>query len=366
MHLPIFSADSKFLQPSPDGRKVVFGRQESELIEDFVQVQMLRSEMNVVKVKTDIGIDVEITAETLFALHIDGDQVLLYNPALPQYAGVPELDWKAKWGGEDDLRRWFIIGAVLSGGNFSAETNRPARMIIPTKLAPPIVDYLRRVSINPAFRFTTLPNVKSMYAVNVLDLDDTTVITSRLIDKMIGSFLVPLSKMPMFEPSMLSIEQRHAFFSGVLAGMEWKDDRLVFRNRSAAVVRRMHDIFMEVGSLFSVLSINPMEPEVQKSTRVTYPHHCYLDEDALDTALQLGFIHGSKPKGLTVTGYRYAKIIDATPIGPKPVCTVIAPHDFGVVVNWFVVRSNFVIPDAAEIASMPAFVNPARFEEVFE
>lgn len=361
MHQPIFASDTGFLKPFPDGRRLVPGSEEPDL-GGGARVEMLATEMNLVRVETDIGVSVAVTPETFFSFTRQDGNVLLYVPVELTLTMAKTVTWPGLWAGADDPRRWWIIGAIHAGGAFSSEQNRPARLILPSKLADDVEDYLRRISINPNFRIET---IKGFHAVTRSNLDDgTAILTSRIIDKLIGSALLPGSKHLLFIPDLLPVDARHAFLSGVLAGMTNADGKLVFRSRYADVVRTIHRVFMETAGLFSTLSINPMEPEIQKSTRVAYPHHCFLDEDALKAAHFLRLLPSKSPPPVTV-GYRTVKIVDAVPIGKHAACTVIAPPSASLfVANWFVSRAEFTLPEAADIAAHPILVNPANFEEV--
>lgn len=326
------------------------------------RVVMLDTPMNLVRVTTDIGVSVDVTPETIFSFTVKDGNVLLYVPSELTLLRATPVVWSGLWSGESDPRRWWLVGAIHSGGAFSSERNRPARLIVNRTIAGRVEDFVRRVSINPAFRFEGIQ--RGIHSVNRVDLDDgTSIITSRIIDKMIGNLLLPGSKQLLFSVDDLSVECRHAFLSGVLAGMSVRDGNLVFTSRYAEIVRHIHRIFMETAGLFSTLSINPMEPEVQKSTRVTYPHHCYLDDDALRAAEHLGLLPSSG-RSPGVSGFRTVRILDAQPIGKLPACTVESSSGATFIANWFVSKSSFTLPEAASVAAHPIAVDPANFEEV--
>lgn len=361
MHQPIFASDTGFLLPLPGGRRFVPGSTEPDL-GSGAKVVMLDTPMNLVRVTTDIGVSVDVTPETIFSFTVKDGSVLLYVPSDLTLLKATPVSWGGIWGGDMDPRRWWIIGAIHSGGAFSSERNRPARLIISGEIADRVEDFIRRISINPAFRFEGVQ--RGIHAVNRVDIEgDLAIVTSRIIDKLIGNFLLAGSKQLLFSIDDLSVECRHAFLSGVLAGMSAKEGNLVFSSRYADIVRQMHRIFMETAGLFSTLSINPMEPEVQKSTRVTYPHNCYLDDDALRAAEHLGLLTPQVRKP-GVSGFRTVRIVDAQPIGKHPACTVEASADTTFVANWFVSKSSFTLPEAVNVAAHPMVVDPAKFEEV--
>ncbi len=363
MHQPIFASDTGFLRPFPNGRRFVSGTTEPDL-GSGAKVVMLDTPQNLVRVTTDIGVSVDVTPETIFSFTVKDGSVLLYVPSDLTLLKASPIAWGGIWGGTADPRRWWIIGAIHSGGAFSSERNRPARLILRKDVADQVEDFLRRASINPEFRFEAIQ--RGIHGVNRVDLDDgTVIITSRVIDKMIGNLLIAGSKQLLFSVDDLPIEYRHAFLSGVLAGMTPKDGNLVFTSRYAEIVRHIHRTFMETAGLFSTLSINPMEPEVQKSTRVTYPHHCFLDDDALRAAEHLGLLH-SRSRTPGVSGFRTVRIVDAEPIGKHPACTIESTEFATFVANWFVSKTSFTLPEAASVATHPVAVDPAKFEEVYK
>lgn len=237
--------------------------------------------VSLVTLTTEAGRAFTCAAETIFALqHLSGAPVIL--PPIPPRAAP--LNWWIKAVEDDDPRFWFICGAVVGGGRYPGPTlTIPAQFTLPhadRELAAGVSRFLCDLS-------ATYPEINQRGLAKRFDFrhsDNETRIASRLIDFVLADvccgFIDPPART--FNLDTLSQMRRAAqsgFMSGLLRSMRREEQGKVFRHRSAAALRAVHDTLFHNFGVPTTLYLNPMYGELMSHTRGSSDGHRLLLRD---------------------------------------------------------------------------------------
>lgn len=370
MQSPIFSTETLFPVQRPGGRFLVKGATEPELFAG-VHIDKLRAPSDLIEIETRSGMKLSLTPESVFSLIKHEGRVVLYNPPNVSLSTIRPPKWSDKVVKlEGDWRRWYIIGALLSGGSVSGDYNRPARLILlhETSRTKSIVGFLQRVSSVDDM----LDKYDAQHRVSITYAGERAVITSRVLDKLVKNIIEPRSMRLFIDPLLLGREQFHGFISGLIAAMplflspDGISGAATFKHRDRYIVEMIHSALNDRAGIPSVLVTSNMEPSTQYQKHGSEPHRLILSEGALRVCARLG-LGGPRNTKADYTGIRQEDIIRVTPIGKQEACIVVSRQDDPdhSTANWFLFRPLFQLnADATNLATMHAvFADPAQFAQ---
>lgn len=362
MQSPIFSPDTVFPVIGPEGRTMQPGSTEPVLFPGCY-VKRMKEPVDLIEIETRSGQQLRLSPESVFSLVKDSGKVVLFNAPDATLAGIKVPRWSEPIAGDlfEDYRRWFLVAAILSGGNYSADWNRPTRLILSAndKRAKPIAAFVQRIAGEPVLR----DKHHAPFRVSISFVGDRSIITSRVLDRLVGTLLEPKTKRMFFDPGLLTQRAFHGFVSGLLAGLDYEGDKAVFTHRDRYVVEMVHRVMNDRAGIPADLHVSDMEPDLQRRSDVTTPHRVELRSRALNVCRFLGLIPCHE-RPAQDHGIVQQDIIRVQRLGKQDACILICEHDDPdhTTANSFLVRPVFAVdPVITDLATMPAvFMDPAR------
>lgn len=257
--------------------------------------------------------------------------------------------------GEHDAVRNLLLGLVVSTGSHHTVRARASSLIAPPLLLEGILIYLRRLA---QIEMENGMHPKSARVTTHLETAQGTFLRSRVLTKLIGDSLTENSQIPLFDLDALDRRHLWAFLRGLLIASGIEDNNVVFRHRSAIVVKKIAAAMWAHFGVPCTIMVDPMEPEMQQNANLPRSHRFVLDPMQQQYAAYAGLLDGDR----TATACEvYDPIVGVKPLSEKLSSVIILPgaeRSTPMTANGYVFRPEYEMPSGTlQVATHPSLLD---------